>query len=48
MCVLTAKNEDKSWKDDNAGNVLIGRVAERVVEHYLVRAKEVNMPQALG
>ena len=34
VCVLTAKNEDKSWKDDNAANVLIGRVAEQVVQHY--------------
>jgi hypothetical protein len=31
---LTAKNEDKSWKEDNAANVLIGRVAEQVVQHY--------------
>jgi beta-lactamase class A len=34
ICVLTAKNEDRSWKDDNAANVLIGRVAQQVVEHY--------------
>lgn len=37
ICVLTAKNEDRSWKDDNAGNVVIGRIAQRVVEHYAVK-----------
>jgi beta-lactamase class A len=39
VVVLTAKNEDKAWKDDNAANVLIGRVAQQVVEHYAVSAK---------
>jgi beta-lactamase class A len=34
VCVLTAQNEDRSWKDDNAGNVLIGRVAEQVYQHF--------------
>ena len=34
VCVLTAKNEDKAWKDDNAANVLIGRIAQQVLEHY--------------
>jgi beta-lactamase class A len=40
VCVLTAKNEDKSWKDDNAANVLIGRIAEQVVEHYAASKKK--------
>jgi beta-lactamase class A len=40
VCVLTAKNEDKAWKDDNAANVLIGRVAQQVVEHYSVAVKK--------
>jgi beta-lactamase class A len=40
ICVLTAKNEDKAWKDDNAANVLIGRVAEQVVEHYSIQKKK--------
>jgi len=39
ICVLTAKNEDKSWKEDNAANVLIGRVAEQVVQHYASAGK---------
>ncbi|MBI3821286.1 MAG: serine hydrolase [Planctomycetes bacterium] len=37
ICVLTAKNEDRSWKDDNAGNVVIGRIAQQVVEHFAVK-----------
>ena len=40
VCVLTAQNEDKAWKDDNAANVLIGRVAQQVYEHYSVGAKK--------
>jgi D-alanyl-D-alanine carboxypeptidase (penicillin-binding protein 5/6)/beta-lactamase class A len=40
VCVLTAKNEDKSWKDHNDANVLIGRVAQQVVEHYAVSGKK--------
>jgi beta-lactamase class A len=40
ICVLTAKNEDKSFKDDNAANIFIGRVAEQVVEHYSASVKK--------
>jgi beta-lactamase class A len=40
ICVLTAKNEDRSFKDDNAGNILIGRVAQQVVEHYSIAKKK--------
>jgi beta-lactamase class A len=40
VCVLTAHNEDKSWKDDNAANVLIGRVAQQVMEHYATVANK--------
>ena len=40
ICVLTAKNEDKSWKDDNEANVLIGRIAQQVVEHYVMQKKK--------
>lgn len=39
ICVLTAKNEDKSWKDDNEGNVVIGRIAQQVVQHFSVQKK---------
>jgi beta-lactamase class A len=40
VCVLTAQNQDKTWKDDNAANVLIGRIAQQVVEHYSVQKKK--------
>jgi beta-lactamase class A len=40
ICVLTAKNEDKSWKDDNTANVVIGRIAQQVVEHYALQKKK--------
>ncbi|MBI1830264.1 MAG: serine hydrolase [Planctomycetes bacterium] len=40
ICVLTAKNEDRSFKDDNAANVFIGRIAQQVVEHYAAPKKE--------
>jgi beta-lactamase class A len=32
ICVLTAENKDQSWNPDNAGQVLIARIAEAVVE----------------
>jgi beta-lactamase class A len=40
ICVLTAQNEDKSWKDDNNANVVIGRIAQQVVEHYNIEKKK--------
>ena len=40
VCVLTAHNADKSYKDDNVANVLIGRVAQQVVEHYNIQKKK--------
>lgn len=40
VCVLTAQNDDKSFKDDNAANVLIGRIAQQIVEHYSIQKKK--------
>jgi beta-lactamase class A len=40
ICVLTANNEDKSYKDDSEGNVVIGRIAQQVHEHYMIGAKK--------
>lgn len=37
VCVLTNKNEDKSWRVDNAGNLLCARVAEVVVGFFAVK-----------
>lgn len=34
LCVLTAKNEDKSWTPDNAGNRLCANVAQAVFSHF--------------
>jgi beta-lactamase class A len=34
VCVLTAGNADKSWRADNAGNVLCARVAQEVHRHF--------------
>jgi beta-lactamase class A len=35
VCVLTADNEDKGWRPENAGNVLCARVARAVYDHYV-------------
>jgi beta-lactamase class A len=40
ICVLTSQNADKSYKDDNAANIFIGRVAQQVVEHYAIQKKK--------
>lgn len=34
LCVLTAKNEDQRWTDDNAGDVLCAKVAKEVFDHF--------------
>ena len=34
LCVLTAKNEDKSWTAENAGNRLCATVAREVFSHF--------------
>jgi beta-lactamase class A len=34
ICVLTAGNEDKRFHDDNAANILIGRIAKEVHDHF--------------
>jgi beta-lactamase class A len=37
MCVLTSNNDDKRFVDDNAANIVIGRLAKEVYEHYKVK-----------
>ena len=39
VCVLTMDNEDKSWRPDNAGNVLCARVAREVYDYYTAKKK---------
>jgi len=34
LCVLTTKNEDKSWTPDNAGNRLCATVAREIFAHF--------------
>jgi beta-lactamase class A len=34
LCVLTADNADKTWRQDNAGNVLCARVAREVYDYF--------------
>ena len=34
ICVLTTNNKDKSWKDDNAAHVLIGKIARSAFDHF--------------
>ena len=38
LCVLTDANEDKSWSDDNAGNVLCAKIAREVYDHFSAKA----------
>jgi D-alanyl-D-alanine carboxypeptidase (penicillin-binding protein 5/6)/beta-lactamase class A len=34
VCVLTNDNADKSWRQENAGNVLCAKVAKEVYDHF--------------
>jgi beta-lactamase class A len=34
LCVLTAQNKDKTFKPDNAGNLLCAKVAKAVYDYY--------------
>lgn len=38
LCVLTADNEDRSWRADNAGNLLCAKVAQEVYTYFTRRA----------
>jgi beta-lactamase class A len=37
LCVLSMDNEDKSWRTDNAGNVLCARVAQEVYGYFTAK-----------
>jgi beta-lactamase class A len=39
VCVLTAKNVDRSYRTDNAANVLIGRVGKEVHDYFVGKKK---------
>jgi beta-lactamase class A len=34
LCVLTAENQDRAWRPDNAGNLLCARVAKEVYDYF--------------
>ena len=46
LCVLTDGNEDQRWVADNSAQVLIGKIAKEVFDHFtLARAKQKDLPQ---
>lgn len=40
ICVLTANNADKAFKNDNTANILIGQVAKDVYDYFLAAQKK--------
>lgn len=40
LCVLTDGNDDKRWVADNAAQVLIGKIAKEVYDHFTVPEKK--------
>lgn len=48
ICVLTDKNEDTSWSDDNAAQVLIGKLARAVVDLIQAEATTHTETDAAG
>ncbi len=39
VCVLTTDNKDRSWRTENAGNVLCARVAKEVYDHFATQPR---------
>jgi beta-lactamase class A len=42
LCVLTEKNEDQSWRPDNAGNLLCAKVAKEVYDYLVTKTDGVT------
>jgi beta-lactamase class A len=40
LCVLTDENKDQRWVTDNAAQVLIGKIAKEVYDHFAEKEKE--------
>lgn len=40
VCVLTTDNEDKSWDDENAAHLLIGRIARAAFDYFNPNTKD--------
>lgn len=47
VCVLTSKNSDKRWTDDNAADVLCGRVGQIVYDHFNPRGEAAGPKESL-
>jgi D-alanyl-D-alanine carboxypeptidase (penicillin-binding protein 5/6) len=47
MVCLTSENEDKSWGDDNAAEILCGRIAETAYEYFHPIEQDSLQPQIL-
>lgn len=47
MVCLTSENEDKSWGDDNAAEILCGRIAEKAYEYFHPIPQDSPTPQTL-
>ncbi len=49
LCVLTAKNKDHRWSDDNAGDMLSSHIAKEAYDHFNagVVAKDASGPKVL-
>jgi beta-lactamase class A len=43
LCVLTEKNDDQSWRPDNAGNVLCAKVAKEVYDYFSKTTEHSNL-----
>ena len=39
LCVLTEKNEDQTWRPDNAGNMFCAKVAKEVYDYFEARTE---------
>jgi beta-lactamase class A len=42
LCVLTDDNQDKSWRVDNAGNLLCAKVAKEVYDYFTAPSTKAN------
>ena len=47
ICVLTTNLEDRSWNDDNAAEILCGKIAEQAYEYFHVDRDKSAEPQVL-
>ena len=47
LCVLTTENEDQSWGDDNAGDLLCARIAREVYDFFSLPAESAE-PKPVG